>query len=109
MQNPASLEARRAFIATDFGLEGEAPAVTNLHHSVPRDDWCCGAIAAPIEPIIQADPHDVELLATSIDDYARTRGGLMKVRLLAPRSAKRYSPLMLQLLRKAYSTPAPTV
>src|SRR3954453_1631557 len=41
--------------------------------SVPRDNWCCGTIAAPIEPVVQADAHDVGLLATSIDDYARAR------------------------------------
>ena len=30
---------------------------------------------APIEPVVQADAHDVGLLATSIDDYARAREG----------------------------------
>ena len=56
----------------DFRFEGEHLGVkTPL--SVRRDNRCCGAIAAPIEPVVQADAHDVGLLATSIDDYARAR------------------------------------
>jgi hypothetical protein len=56
-----------------FRLGGQKLRLTNLHHSVPRDNRCCGTIAAPIEPVVQADAHDVGLLATSIDDYARAR------------------------------------
>ena len=41
--------------------------------SVSGDDRRRATIATPIEPVVQADAHDVELLATSIDDYARAR------------------------------------
>ena len=46
-----------------FRLGGQKLRLTNLHHSVPRDNRCCGTIAAPIEPVVQACPKDVLLLA----------------------------------------------
>src|SRR3954451_1026233 len=41
--------------------------------SVRRGYWWRSTIAAPIEPVVQADAHGVELLAPNIDDYARSR------------------------------------
>ena len=42
-KTPASVLARRG-IVTGFGLEGKKLRLTNLHHSVRRDNRCCGTL-----------------------------------------------------------------